>query len=148
MVSLLLTAPDIKHKVSSVLNRSSEFASKHMFDGRLDTCWNSDQGSPQFILFDFGKNVITTDLKIMFQGGFAGVDGTVEVGSALDSLVTVANLDITDTNDMQSYSLQTIDENQDTMQKGRYLRIAFPTSTDFYGRVTIYQLELWGYDCT
>ena len=148
MVPHCLTVPDIKHKVSSVLNRSSEFASKHMFDGRLDTCWNSDQGSPQFILFDFGKNVITTDLKIMFQGGFAGVDGTVEVGSALESLVTVANLDITDTNDMQSYSLQLKNENQDMMQNGRYLRIAFPTSTDFYGRVTIYQLEVWGYDST
>jgi hypothetical protein len=46
-----------------------------MFDGNKNTCWNSDQGSPQFILIDFGRSVVTKKLKIMFQGGFVGQEG-------------------------------------------------------------------------
>ena len=43
VMSILLTGPDRqKCKVSSTLNKSSEFSSKNMFsDG--DSCWNSDQ---------------------------------------------------------------------------------------------------------
>ena len=45
-----------------------------MLDGKLDTCWNSDQGSPQYILMDFGRDVAVIKLNVMFQGGFAGVE--------------------------------------------------------------------------
>lgn len=142
-----LTHCGLKHKVSSVLNRSSEFSSKHMFDGRLDTCWNSDQGSPQFILMDFGKDVTVTDLHIMFQGGFSGADAVVQVGTSLDALETLAScLEIADSNDLQTFPLQMANGSSGTfLLQGRYVQITFPSSTDFYGRVTIYQLEVDGY---
>jgi len=74
-----------KHRVSSTLNRLAEYASKHMFDGRDDTCWNSDQGSPQYILFEFASRVVVSRVRVMFQGGFVGQDAVVEVGEK-DSL--------------------------------------------------------------
>eukprot|EP01125_Pyxidicula_operculata_P022648 TRINITY_DN945_c0_g1_i2.p1 TRINITY_DN945_c0_g1~~TRINITY_DN945_c0_g1_i2.p1 ORF type:complete len:114 (-),score=19.01 TRINITY_DN945_c0_g1_i2:73-366(-) len=43
-----------------------------MFDNNLETCWNSDSGSPQYVLVDFAKKVNLKEIKIMFQGGFVG----------------------------------------------------------------------------
>jgi hypothetical protein len=48
---------------------------QHMFDVDSDTCWNSGQGSPQFILIDFTRDVQIHSVQIMFQGGFVGQDG-------------------------------------------------------------------------
>ena len=56
----LLAAEGFRSKVSSVLNRNvKEFGKKHLFDGNEDTCWNSEQGSPQWIhiVFEEEKTV-------------------------------------------------------------------------------------------
>jgi hypothetical protein len=39
----------------------------------ISTCWSSDSGSPQYILIDFEKYIIPTEVRIMFQGGFSGI---------------------------------------------------------------------------
>eukprot|EP00794_Sanderia_malayensis_P010175 gene10175-11216_t len=68
-----------KTKVSSVLNKDvKEYGKNFMFDGKEDTCWNSDQGSPQIITFQFECEVLLEKLKIQFQGGFAGKDCRLE----------------------------------------------------------------------
>ena len=54
------SADDFEIKVSTVLNRQvSEYGKLFMFDGREDTCWNSDQGTPQWvrITFDTMKHI-------------------------------------------------------------------------------------------
>ena len=95
---------------------------------------------------DFGKDVVVTDLHVMFQGGFSGADAIVQVGSSLNALETLASsMDIADSNDLQTFSLQVAsDSNSSALRRGRYVQVTFPSSTDFYGRVTIYQLELDG----
>ena len=46
----ILNPKEFRVKVSSVLNRNvKEFGKQFLFDGREDTCWNSDQGTPQLI---------------------------------------------------------------------------------------------------
>lgn len=73
MTSILLTGNNKqKCKVSSTLNKSIEFSSKNMFDNDINTCWNSDQGSPQSILIDFQRLVKIQFINITFQGGFVG----------------------------------------------------------------------------
>eukprot|EP00981_Chlorochromonas_danica_P001819 scaffold385_cov182-Ochromonas_danica.AAC.18 len=72
---LLTTAGKFKCKTSSTLQPAARYASKFMFDGNADTCWNSDQGSPQYILIDFGREVVATRIVFAFQGGFVGQDG-------------------------------------------------------------------------
>ena len=136
----IITAPNTKHKVSSQL--SSEFKSKNMFDGNSDSCWNSDQGSPQFVIIDFARNVHVRGLRIMFQGGFVGQDCAVDVGETLESLSTIITLEvIEDSNRTQSFLFDGCGGGGGS---GRYLRLLFPSSTDFYGRVTIYSLEVLG----
>ena len=70
---MLLSDPNIcKIKVSSVLNKSADFAGKNMLDGDLNTCWNSAAGADQFIVIDFTRHVIPNMLSLIFQGGFVG----------------------------------------------------------------------------
>ena len=144
---LLLIPGRFKHKASSVLNRSAEFASRNMFDGSVETCWNSDQGSPQYLSFDFGPDcVVVTSVSMMFQGGFVGQDALIECSnesSDASSFLTIAKLDrIEDCNRLQSFEVAS--EAQPPLG-ARYIRVTFPSSTDFYGRVTLYRLELHGW---
>ncbi|KAJ3112970.1 Nuclear receptor 2C2-associated protein [Phlyctochytrium bullatum] len=62
----------VQLKVSSVLNRDTKnFGKQFLIDRDEETCWNSDQGQPQWIMVDFGSLVKVEKISIMFQGGFA-----------------------------------------------------------------------------
>ncbi len=43
-----------------------------MFVEDSDTCWNSDQGLPQYVFIDFQKMVQVNSIHLTFQGGFVG----------------------------------------------------------------------------
>lgn len=50
----ILTSQKHQSAVSSVLMKNhKEFGKKHIFDGKEDTCWNSDQGLPQYVSIKF-----------------------------------------------------------------------------------------------
>jgi hypothetical protein len=133
----VLTNQKTKSKVSSVLNKSSMFVSKNMFDEREETCWNSDQGLPQTIIIDFEKLVVIDLIRIMFQGGFACPSGHVEIATSLDNFQVICNFnEIEDSNELQSIFIP--------HSMGRYLKINFTTSTDFYGRIIVYKLQVIG----
>lgn len=148
----LLTVPDnFKCKTSSVLNKSAEYASKHMFDGTCNTCWNSDQGSPQYIFFDFLKPVILKNINIQFQGGFSCEDVIISVGNDIKALHEdiYEHIHPMNVNELQKFDVLTQEvsstNDDDTSSGGhRYLKLIFPCSSDFYGRVTVYQLEVYG----
>ena len=60
-------------RVSSVLNGAvAEYGKQHLLDGSSDTCWNSEQGSPQFVQLTFQQPVHIASLSVTFQGGFVG----------------------------------------------------------------------------
>ena len=60
-------------RVSSVLNGAvSEYGKAHLLDGSPDTCWNSEQGSPQSVQLSFDRTVAVCALELTFQGGFVG----------------------------------------------------------------------------
>eukprot|EP01031_Cornospumella_fuschlensis_P031561 gene31561-38146_t len=109
-----------------------------MFDENQDTCWNSDQGSPQYIALDFGRPVEITSIKVAFQGGFVGQDCILEVGDTLSTLSKLTDVhSIQDINDLQSVSIP-------VQQAQKVCKFVFNSSTDFYGRVTIYRFEVYG----
>jgi len=65
----LLDLKAARIKVSSVLDRNVKAYGKvYLTDGREDTCWNSDQGSPQSIVIDFERDVLIHQIQLMFQG--------------------------------------------------------------------------------
>ncbi len=124
-------------KVSSVLNKNvKEYGKKFLTDGREDTCWNSDQGTPQYIVINFDNPVNIREVRIMFQGGFAGKQCHFELKEHSDSESKTVDFHPEDINKLQSFPLVSDD------QQCSSLKIVFNESTDFFGRVTIYQLQL------
>ena len=144
-----------KHKVSSVLNKSAEFASKHMFDGDEVTCWNSHQGNNQFVLLEFDQPVIPTSVTAVFQGGFVGQDAVIQLLSSSSINSSSSSSSSSSSDEVLLQELWDTLEDNNTAQvktfnevsrvRSKFLRIMFPTSTDFYGRVTIYKLSVQGY---
>jgi hypothetical protein len=132
-------------RVSSTLGHDvKSFGKHHMFDDNDETCWNSDQGSPQWILLDFCRRVAIAEIRITFQGGFAAklLEIYVNDGQSNTFLGTFFPEDI---NSEQKFTLGT-DQSSAMMMPQKTLKLTFPQSTDFYGRVIIYKLDVLGKD--
>lgn len=133
---------DTQVYVSSVLNRNiKEYGKKYMFDGCEETCWNSDQGEWQWVLILFPTGVKITELQIQFQGGFVGKECWLEGGNTKDSLEKLSDFYPDDVNSLQKFQF-CIDYPVSAA------RIIFKTSTDFFGRITIYKLDVIGHHVT
>jgi hypothetical protein len=195
-----LVSPDTPCRASSVLRRNvRQFGPSHVFDGREDTCWNSDQGSPQTLELRFPAPVHVAQIVITFQGGFVGQDvdfytlahagpqrhalpaaegeregelsrslaqgtqfkgGQAEVGAlpawAGDGAWAHAgHAEPDETSDEQVFALSrpvpSAAQPAECSSAGTAssattgLRIVFGKSTDFYGRVTVYRLDVRGW---
>ncbi|GFO46304.1 nuclear receptor 2c2-associated protein-like [Plakobranchus ocellatus] len=135
-----LTDKISRTRVSSVLNKDTkQFGKKHLFDGDDETCWNSDQGSPQWILVDFSEAVTVSQIEIQFQGGFVGKTCWIEAMQAgQENLSRLHEFFPQDVNQTQVFPLP---EPALTLTS---LKLVFDSSTDFFGRITIYKLDLLG----
>ncbi|NXG91766.1 NR2CA protein, partial [Stercorarius parasiticus] len=132
-------------RVSSVLNRDvKQFGKKHMFDASEETCWNSDQGTCQWVTLDFPRTVKVSQLHIQFQGGFSSRLCTLEGCRAGEELVKISDLYPEDTHAMQiSFAaLQAGFQVEETVLDK--LKITFENSTDFFGRIVVYHLGVLG----
>ncbi|XP_064474968.1 nuclear receptor 2C2-associated protein-like [Ornithodoros turicata] len=135
-----LITPDCRIRVSSVLNKDAkQFGKKHLTDGVDDTCWNSDQGTPQWIHIEFPSPVLPTELQMQFQGGFVGKDVHLEsVDSTVsNSFVRVCDIYPSDDNSTQSFPVK-------LQNPVVALRILFGSSTDMFGRIVLYKLDCLG----
>lgn len=128
---------DFQVKVSSVLNRQvREYGKIFMFDGREDTCWNSDQGSPQWVRIEFDDEVEVGRVEFMFQGGFAGKTCWLEkLSKDSDDYEKVTDLYPEDINKLQKFPLP-------SPVRAKAFKVVFADSTDFFGRITVYQMKL------
>ncbi|NXS76134.1 NR2CA protein, partial [Pandion haliaetus] len=128
-------------RVSSVLNRDvKQFGKKHMFDTNEETCWNSDQGTCQWVTLDFPHTVKVSQLHIQFQGGFSSRLCTLEGCRAGEELVKISDLYPEDINAMQ-ISFAAFQVEEVVLDK---LKITFENSTDFFGRIVVYHLGVLG----
>jgi len=133
---------DTNIRVSSVLNRDvKQFGKSFLTDNKEETCWNSDQGSPQFILIDFPHFVVLEELWLKFQGGFVGQNCSLESADEDGKGVNwehVMAFHPQDINALQKFPIS-------STKAIRRLKITFDSSTDFYGRITIYKLDIMGH---
>lgn len=104
--------------------------------------WPDNQGSPQFIIMDFKKGVVPTELSFTFQGGFVGTNcsvyGTPPGDAEQQKLCEIYPEDV---NTEQRFQLDALPASVPSIQM---LEIRFDSSTDFYGRVTVYNLNVLG----
>lgn len=128
-------------RVSSVLGRNTrELGKQHLFDGSAETCWNSDQGVPQWVALRWPSPVQVTTIIAQFQGGFCGAANTVvEVpqGEGSSEWHTAHSWPLEDIGTPQTLHLP---EPLTTTS----LRLTFPSSTDFFGRIIMYKLDVLG----
>ncbi|KAI9159536.1 hypothetical protein H9P43_008876 [Blastocladiella emersonii ATCC 22665] len=141
----LLARDDVRIMVSSVCNRdTATYGKQHLTDGNPETCWNSDQGSPQRIAVDFGRPVLISSIELTFQGGFVGtpceIFANTSGGSAVAPWWTAYP---EDTNAPQSFRVPDNIAATAAAPVSR-IKLVFPASSDFYGRVTVYRLDVLG----
>ena len=140
------------------------------------SCWNSDgdqaqhqhtgKKKPKQLLINFNRlvNLDGSDacIKIVFQGGFVGLGCATSI--SCDDGQSYQDLDIInitsgendsdyrrvieadDCNDVQTFLFQGRSDSNVDRRGCTHLKLAFHGSTDFYGRITIYRLEIWGHE--
>ncbi|XP_060736121.1 nuclear receptor 2C2-associated protein [Tachysurus vachellii] len=137
-MAVSLICSNTQSRVSSVLNRDvKQFGKKFMFDGSEETCWNSDQGECQWVLLEFPVSVRMSELKLQFQGGFSGKSCKLEGCIKNENLEHIMDFYPEDNNSLQIFPIQ----NAPLVQK---LKIVFENSTDFFGRIIVYSLDVLG----
>ncbi|PPR06598.1 hypothetical protein CVT24_001783 [Panaeolus cyanescens] len=135
-------------KVSSTLEKAN--GKKNLVDNSPETCWTSQQGLPQFIQLGFNNLVTPRRISITFQGGFVGTRCSISIpsianedGSNKKEWTVVTHIYPEDVNRKQSFDLLET-ESRFPAQGVSGLRLVFEESSDFFGRITIYDLTLEG----
>ncbi|KZV67603.1 galactose-binding like protein [Peniophora sp. CONT] len=135
-MSLSLISPDTRIKVSSTLDKS--VGKKFLTDGSPETCWTSQQGSPQYIQMLFPSPVLLRQIAITFQGGFVGTSCTVDTrASDSGDWAKLTAVYPEDVNRKQVFDVNSPDPIQS-------LKLTFEESSDFFGRITVYDLDVLG----
>ena len=162
LILLSHTSTGTTAKASSILqNNSKVYGPAHALDcTNTLTSWNSE-GNPKgktesFLVIDFsggGKNqnrkVNPVELVVQFQAGFAAEEITVyrknntkaeddnDSGDNNSRWLKVDEMEAEDDHESQSFPLS-------VEEPTTALKIVFDETTDFYGRVIIYQIQIWG----
>uniref|UniRef100_A0A8C6T701 Nuclear receptor 2C2-associated protein n=1 Tax=Neogobius melanostomus TaxID=47308 RepID=A0A8C6T701_9GOBI len=125
-----LICRETQSRVSSVLNR----------DVNEETCWNSDQGEYQWVSLQFPQPVKISEIKFQFQGGFAAKACRLE-GSLQDGeFKGISQFYPEDDNSLQiSFWISSLEA--PVVDK---VKIIFENSTDFFGRIIVYTLDILG----
>jgi len=110
------------------------------------------QGTPQHVELTFENSVILHSLSITFQGGFVGTRCAIYIRSFKNSTQEGGHLDSSqwelldrffpeDVNRKQIFSIQDRSKQKKSCEQ---LRILFEQSSDFFGRIVVYDLDLDG----
>lgn len=106
--------------------------------------WLILQGLPQTIQLIFPRRVIPKHISITFQGGFVGTRCYIQIPSPTSSeWEVVAKIFPEDNNRFQDFVLTPDPPNALDGGTGK-LKLVFEESSDFFGRITIYDLRLEG----
>ncbi|CAL8254169.1 unnamed protein product [Merluccius merluccius] len=135
-----LICRETQSRVSSTLNRDAkQFGKKYMFDSNEETCWNSDQGENQWVALEFPHNVKMSELKVQFQGGFSGGKCRLEGCLRGGEFTEISHFYPEDNNSLQISFVLLFE-----VPAVNRLKIVFENSSDFFGRIIVYSLDVLG----
>ncbi|SPO26057.1 related to TR4 orphan receptor associated protein TRA16 [Ustilago trichophora] len=147
-----LLAGDVKVKVSSGPSKSA----KNILDDSTETCWTSDNLPPNSdpstarynITFKLAQPIAVRDLhslSLTFAGGFSpmsfNISSSEEDGKTWSPLG--GDLFPSDTNAKQYFDVSRMVQAEEEAKMVKWLRLELQGSTDDYGRMTIYQAEIF-----
>ncbi|KIY43784.1 hypothetical protein FISHEDRAFT_52146, partial [Fistulina hepatica ATCC 64428] len=133
-------------RVSSTLDKS--VGKKHLIDGDPGTCWTSQQGLPQSVQLTLTRPAIPSTIHLTCQGGFVPTRCTVYVTSSSadtnSDWTVLTRIYPEDVNRRQSFSITSAEEIVAASQGVDKIKLLFEESSDFFGRVTLYDLDIEG----
>ncbi len=94
------------------------------------------QGALQWIVIAFEQEVKFASFGFQFQGGFAGKNCSVTLENGSGETVHEEKFYPDDINAKQTFGLSV------TLENIRKVKFSFEGSTDFFGRIIVYNLEL------
>jgi hypothetical protein len=96
------------------------------------------QGSPQYIQLSFSSPVLPRRISLTFQGGFVGIRCSLNVQSlGADGWASATRIYPEDVNRKQTFDI-------DIPDPVLGLKLVFEESSDFFGRITVYDLSIDG----
>ncbi|XP_017483811.1 PREDICTED: nuclear receptor 2C2-associated protein-like [Rhagoletis zephyria] len=126
--------------VSSVQGKDVKQYGKHnMFDLKADTSWNSSEGIPQWVVIRFEEPQSISKFLIQFQGGFAAKAVSASVQARNGELIVEETFYPEDVNSPQTFLLKA----PVTKKEASKMKLLFPSSTDFFGRIIVYKIEIY-----
>ena len=148
-------------RASSVLQKKIKlYGPKNAIDTRnVSSSWNSEglndnddnnNNRQQHLLLDFGRLVEPTLIKMQFQAGFGCELCTIYLynhNNTNDTLtehqLNEIEIHTQDIHDVQTYVIPppTTSANDQYTTK---MKIVFQQLADFYGRIIVYSVEVWG----
>mmetsp|Transcript_52394 Transcript_52394/g.162629 ORF Transcript_52394/g.162629 Transcript_52394/m.162629 type:complete len:145 (-) Transcript_52394:666-1100(-) len=127
-------------KVSSSI--SKEYGKDNMLHPDLESCWQSKQGKPQSVTLELSGPKRVEQLHLQFQGGFVAKEIQLLLQSEStekQSFQHVQTFYPEDSNELQKFEL-----NAGEAFVSRRLKLLFPDSTDLFGRIIIYRIDILG----
>ncbi|KAH8290233.1 hypothetical protein KR054_001121 [Drosophila jambulina] len=127
------------YRVSSVLNKEvKQYGKQFMFDAQEDTSWSSDEGTPQWITLIFDEPQNISGFEFQFQGGFAGQKSEILMYTVDGAQIHQESFYPEDINSPQRFQLK------DTTREKlcSKIKFVFESSTDLFGRIIVYNLEV------
>lgn len=119
------------------------------------------QGLPQSLTLKFSHPIIPSSILLTFAGGFVGTNctfSTVSLSPSSSSTTKAGTKDWVvrnrffpeDVNRKQSFDLPPPspagESGEGEEEEGtREVKVEFEKGSDFFGRITIYELEVWGW---
>ena len=144
---------------SSASENNNEMSSSS--DGRSSNNYDPSSSSSfaQYYEIHFHRSVKVHEIRVQFQGGFVGLDCTVykqrrrrrrrdddtnnDIGDDEWEEMEELYMDPMDTTDVQSFHPSDVNSLPSNPMVTA-IRIEFGKSTDFYGRIVLYSIEVWG----
>lgn len=97
--------------------------------------WNSEGNHQDLsITIDFKRPVLPTEIRIQFQAGFAAETCTI----FNDDDQEIDEIEPGDAHEVQTFLLEP------STNGTRVLKLGFSDCTDFYDRLIVYRMEVWG----
>ena len=129
---------------------TKKFGPLNALDNKTEDAWKSaasENNNPlQYYEVHFKRDVKVHEIKVQFQGGFVGMDCIVfQKSSDNDDWEEFEELymETIESNEVQCFGVE-FSPDQSDVEPCRSIRIEFGKSSDFYGRIVIYSLEIWG----
>jgi hypothetical protein len=141
------------NRASSVWKHDArKFGPLNALDSQTDEAWKSapseDNDPLAYYEVHFQQSVCPREIRVQFQGGFVGMDCVVYQKRQKDDdngweEFEELFVDPIDSNEVQTFPVE-MDADEQNNEAISALRIEFGRSTDFYGRIVVYSLEVWG----